>query len=293
MARRGAATLPERAPPASAAGRALDSRAHAGGHARVSVEPAAMRADEHERMFRAETRHFWFVGTRKVIVAALERALGPRLASARVLDIGCGTGFTLTRLPAGVRSVGLDASPAALSLARERAPGSSFVRGSAYALPFADGSFDAVLALDVLEHLDDDLAAARELRRVLAPGGAAIVTVPAFQGLWSAHDEALEHRRRYRLPQIEAVLREAGLRIEHGSYYNFFLFPVVAATRMAERARGALWPARRSQDAAGTDLRVPAAPVNAALAALLGAERAIAPRVRLPFGVSCLVLARA
>ena len=195
-----------------------------------------MDAGEHEQMYRVETRHFWFVGTRRVIVAALERALGSRLAGGRVLDVGCGTGFTLTRLPRAVRSVGLDYSPAALAFARERAPASSLVRGSAYALPFADGSFDAVLALDVLEHLDDDLAAARELRRVLAPGGAAIVTVPAFESLWSAHDEALDHRRRYRLPQIERVLRDAGLRVEHGSYYNFFLFPVVAGARLAERA---------------------------------------------------------
>lgn len=252
-----------------------------------------MQADEHARMYRVETRHFWFVGTRRVIVAALERALGPRLASARVLDLGCGTGFTLTQLPPGVRSVGLDYSPAALAFARERAPSASLVRGSAYALPFADGAFDAVLALDVLEHLDDDLAAARELRRVLAPGGAAIVTVPAFASLWSAHDEALDHRRRYRLSQIERVMRDAGLEVEHASYYNFFLFPMVAGARLAERARTALGVGARTRSpGSGADLRIPPAPLNAGLAALLGAERAIAPRVRLPFGVSCLVIAR-
>jgi SAM-dependent methyltransferase len=241
-------------------------------------------------MYRAEAEHFWFRGTRRVIVSALTRALGPRLRGARVLDVGCGTGFTLTQLPPQARAVGLDCSNTALRLARRRASGAALVRGSAYALPFAAGSFDAVLALDVLEHLDDDLAAAREIHRVLARGGVAIVTVPAFQALWSAHDEALDHRRRYRLPRIEAVLREAGLEVEHGSYYNFFLFPVVAAARLAERARGLLSAAAPTDRS--TDLRVPPAPVNALLGAVLGAERALAPRLRLPVGVSCLVIAR-
>jgi SAM-dependent methyltransferase len=249
-----------------------------------------VQASEHEKMYRVETRHFWFQGTRRVILAALDRALGPeRARTARVLDLGCGTGFTLSLLPPTARGVGVDYSHAALRFARTRASRAELVRGSAYALPFADGSFDAVLALDVLEHLDDDVGAARELRRVLAPGGAAIVTVPAFAELWSAHDEALEHRRRYRLGEIEGVLREAGLGIEHGSYYNFFLFPVVAAARLADRARIALGGAPA---ASGTELSIPPGPVNALLGAVLGSERSIATRVRLPIGVSCLVVAR-
>jgi SAM-dependent methyltransferase len=249
-----------------------------------------MRPDEHERMYRVETEHFWFRGTRRVIIAALSRALGPRLRGARVLDIGCGTGLTLSQLPTGTWRVGLDLSRTALRLARLRVPGVPLIGGAAGALPFADRSFDAVLALDVLEHLDDDLAAAREMRRVLKPGGVGIVTVPAFQALWSGHDVALEHRRRYRLPQVEAVLREAELTVEHGSYYNFFLFPVVAAVRMAERVRIAFRraPPRRCE----TDLRIPPAPLNAWLGAVLGAERMLAPRMRLPVGVSCLVVAR-
>lgn len=247
-----------------------------------------MRPDEHERMYRVEARHFWFRGTRAVIVAALERALGARLATARLLDLGCGTGFTLTQLPSGVRAVGLDYSATALRLARRRATGAELVRGSAYALPFAEASFDAALALDVLEHLDDDLGAARELHRVIAPGGVAIVTVPAFAELWSAHDEALDHHRRYRLHEIVGVLRDAGFEIEHSTYYNFFLFPVVAAARLVGRARAALGLAPAGQ----ADLRVPPAPLNALLHGVLGAERMIAPRMRLPIGVSCLVVAR-
>ena len=248
-----------------------------------------MRPHEHERMHEVETRHFWFRGTRRVIVAALERALGTgRAAQPRVLDLGCGTGFTLTQLPAGMRVVGLDASPTAVAFARRRAPGAAVVRGSAYELPFADGSFDAVLALDVLEHLEDDGRASRELLRVLKAGGVGVFTVPAFEALWSAHDEALDHQRRYRLEEFEGVLRHAGFEISHGTYYNFFLFPAVVLTRWADKLRA-------TRGASGTDradLDVPSAGVNAALTAILGAERWIAPRIRLPFGVSCLVIAK-
>jgi SAM-dependent methyltransferase len=244
-----------------------------------------MRPSEHEAMYAVEERHFWFLGTRRVIVAALERALGPALAGARLLDLGCGTGFTLSQLPRGVRAVGLDYSSTALALATRRATGAGLVRGSAYHLPFADGSFDAALSLDVLEHLQDDRGAAREIARVLRPGGVAVVTVPAFRALWSAHDEALDHLRRYRLHEIEDVLREAGLGIDHATYYNFFLFPMVAAARALQRL--GLSPAK-----VGTDLRVPIAPLNAVLREVLGSEGHIAPRMKLPIGVSCLVIAR-
>lgn len=250
-----------------------------------------MRADEHQRMFRVETQHFWFRGTRRVIMGALEDMMGPRLAGARVLDIGCGTGFTLTQLPKGAQGVGLDFSATALELAARRATGASLVRGSAYELPFEDSSFDAVMALDVLEHLEDDALAAREMRRVLKPDGVAIVTVPAFRELWSAHDVALDHMRRYRLSEIVQVLRDAGFRIEHSSYYNFFLFPVVTAARLVDRLKTALGGSAHASGG-GTDLQVPPAFVNETLTAILGSERHLATRVRLPVGVSCLVMAR-
>jgi SAM-dependent methyltransferase len=237
-------------------------------------------------MFRVEAEHFWFVGTRRVIVDVLEQALGSALPGARVLDLGCGTGYTLTRLPSTVRAVGLDYSETALGLSSRRDSGASLVRADATRLPFRAGSFDAVLALDVLEHLDADGRAAAEIRRILKPSGVAIVTVPAFRWLWSGHDEALDHRRRYTLPEISEVLRDAGLLIERASYYNFWLFPPIAALRALERLRP------RKAAASDADVGIPPAPLNRALAGLLGSERHLVTRGSLPFGVSCLVTAR-
>lgn len=241
-----------------------------------------MSPEEHARMYRVETEHFWFRGTRDVILGALEKTLGP-VAGRRVLDIGCGTGLTLSLLPSDVKAVGLDLSEAALAYAKTRAPHAELVRGSAYELPFEAGSFDAVLALDVLEHLDDDMRAAREAARVLRPGGVFVATVPAFSFLWSGHDEALEHRRRYRLPAFERVVRGAGFSVELASYYNFFLFPVVAASRLAERIK---------PKSGREDLDIPTKPLNRMLYEVLSSERHLVPNVRLPFGVSCIVVGR-
>lgn len=229
-------------------------------------------------MHAVETSHFWFVGTRRVVMSTLRKALGGAVAGARVLDVGCGTGYTLTCLPEGVRAVGLDLSRASATFAKERAPSATIVRAKAGELPFADASFDAVLALDVLEHLDDDLGAAREIARVLRPGAPAVIAVPAMQFLWSDHDVALDHKRRYRLSEIVSVLERAGLRVEVSTYYNTLLFPLIAlATLMGRRGEG---------------VQTPAAPLNSLLTSILGAERFLVPRFRLPVGVSCLVVAR-
>lgn len=248
-----------------------------------------MEPQEYARMFEYETRHWWFAGTRRVVLDVLSRRLPP--GPLRLLDVGCGTGGTTARL-AGLGSVlGLERERAALGLARSRElAGAALAGADAAALPVRTGSVDAVVLLDVLEHVDDESAVLGEVRRVLAPGGLALVTVPALQALWSEHDEALHHRRRYSRAALQQSLEVSGLTVQYLTYYNSFLFPAVAAARLLGRARRRLC---RRAGSPRSDLSRPPPPVNAALAGLLGAERHLLRHLRLPIGVSLLAVAGA
>ena len=242
-----------------------------------------MRADEHERMFRFENQHFWFVGTRAVIrdrLACARVPVRPGRERPLLLDVGCGTGSFLSSLT-GFDRLGLDYFQSALQFHRTRGAW-PLVQGSATSLPLADGSVDVVTVLDVLEHLPDDAAAVAEIRRVLAPGGLCLATVPAFQALWSTHDVALGHQRRYRRAAFEALFSDQGLAPEAVSYYNTWLFPALVANRLVRRALPA------SDGPVKSDLTVLPGPLNRALAAVLGSERVLLRHAALPFGASLI-----
>lgn len=246
-------------------------------------------------MWRVEREHFWFVGTRDILLDVLRRELGgdDALARARIVDVGCGTGYTQTRLPPvvgdGVRFA-VDRSHLALGLTRRQPSPPWLLQADASALPLRDGSVDVALSLDVLEHLDDDLGGARELARIVRPDGIVVVTVPAWQALWSEHDVALHHRRRYRRPEIVSVLESAGLRVDHATYFNTLLFPLVAAVRLAGRVRALV--AGDVARASESDATLPPRPINRLLHRVLASERHVVGRLPLPIGVSILVVAR-
>lgn len=240
-----------------------------------------MLVDEYRRMYEVEETHFWFRGIRAIVLDQLRHLYGLPLS---VVDVGCGTGGMLALLPRLWTATGVDVATDALRFARSREH-CRLVQGSGMSLPFGAGGFDLALALDVIEHCEDDAAAAMELFRVLKPGGLLVATVPAFQVLYGPHDVALAHHRRYRLQQMGALLAAAGFRIEKLSYFNTLLFAPSAAVRFAARVL-------RSHKNASSDARVPPEPLNELLFRIFVSERALLRRWRLPIGLSILAVVR-
>ena len=236
-----------------------------------------------------EDVHWWFVGRRRVLLQVLDRYLGKNGShERRILDVGCGTGTMLTYLASYGQAQGVDIDEEAVGYCRER--GLTDVRlGAAETLPFEDGSFDLVTALDVVEHLDDDAAALREIRRVLRPRGKVLVTVPAHPFLWGDQDEVNQHKRRYVATEVRERLTATGFDVLRLTYINAFMFAPIAAARMLRRLEHRLRPRIKAQ----SDFRYPApGPLNFLLGWIFGAEAPIVRRVDIPVGVSILALAQ-
>jgi SAM-dependent methyltransferase len=232
---------------------------------------------------RAEDRHWWYRGRRSVLEGVIDNMRLP--ARARILDAGCGSGRNMVELARHGTVTGVELSAISVELARERSIG-EVIEGSVLTMPFESASFDLAVSLDVIEHLQDDLAALRELRRVVAPGGALLITVPAYQWLWSGHDVINHHHRRYTRRSLQQVAEQAGWETVRTTYFNSLLLPVAIVLRILDRFSSA--PTESS-----LDLWVPPAPANWALERPLALEAAIIARGgRIPVGLSLLTLFR-
>jgi SAM-dependent methyltransferase len=183
-------------------------------------------------MLEVDEHHWWYRGRRQIIRAELDQL--PLPAPARILDAGCGSGRTLEELVDYGTVAGLELSPDAADVARGRGLGEVQV-GRLEELPWPSESFDLITCLDVIEHVPDDRAALRELRRVTTPGGWLLATVPAYQALWSYHDEANHHYRRYGRNTLRTAVIDAGWRLERMTSFNMLLFPPAAVVRLAQR----------------------------------------------------------
>jgi len=232
---------------------------------------------------RAEDRHWWYQGRRRVLERAIERLGLP--AEARILDAGCGSGRNMVELCRHGTVAGVELSSTSVRLARERNCG-EVIEGSVLDMPFEEGSFDLTVSLDVIEHLEDDVGALRELRRVTKPGGALLVTVPAYQWLWSGHDEINHHHRRYNRRTLLAAAESAGWRQERSTHFNSLLLPVAILMRALERFKP-------SATKSSLDLWVPPAPLNWTLRQPLHIEAAaIGHGGSIPAGLSLLAVYR-
>jgi SAM-dependent methyltransferase len=201
-----------------------------------------------------------------------------------MLDVGCGTGANAIAFERLAPTVGIDSSMDALHFCRKR--GLQRVTLTPLEdLPFGSGSFDIVTALDVLEHSDDDLRCLREIHCVLKPRGLVLITVPAYGFLWSEHDEALKHRRRYTAHELRNKLTVTGFEVVRTSYFISTLFVPILALR--------IWQGlRKDSTHPRTSIQVLPNWLNSALVALLSLERRLFHRINIPFGVSIVALAR-
>jgi SAM-dependent methyltransferase len=230
----------------------------------------------YDRFFDTEDRHWWFVGRRRLATALLEQT-GAR---GRILDLGCGTGGVLQHLGSFGDAIGLDPAPEAAQYCKRRDV--PMVVGSGMDLPFADSSFDIVLALDVIEHVPDDVALLREAQRVLRPDGVLLVTVPALPWLWSAHDDVNHHYRRYTMTTLRESLTAGGFRPQRISYYNGVLLPLAIARKFINRFGG-------SDEHHLEDLP---APLNSTLRGILSLEGRVLRRRDLRLGASLITTAQ-
>jgi SAM-dependent methyltransferase len=242
-----------------------------------------MDRDYELQTHRAEDRHWWYRGRRNVIERVIADLRLP--ARARILDAGCGSGRNMVELARHGTVAGVELSDTSVDIARARGAG-EVVAGSVLEMPFDGDSFDLSVCLDVIEHLEDDLGALRELRRVLAPGGSLLVTVPAYQWLWSGHDEVNHHHRRYTRRSLQRVAEQAGWEQVRTTYFNSLLLPVAIVLRVLDRFS-------RKTTESSLDLWVPPEPLNWLLERPLALEAALIGRgARIPAGLSLLAVFR-
>ena len=242
-----------------------------------------MDSDLYPLMARVEDSHWWFCSRRAIVESALSRLdLSP---GARILEPGCGTGGNLSMLARFGEVYAMDSDLEACKFSSAR--GAAIVEPGQLPdrIPFEGIRFDLVVMTDVLEHLDRDQEALIALCERLKPGGWLLATVPAFSWLWSAHDVAHHHQRRYVAGELRSLFERSGYAVAYLSYYNFLLFPVIAAGRML----GRLGKSRPQHD---HDLRAHSGLVNSLLQTVFSSERYALGHFSVPFGVSLLLVAQ-
>jgi len=236
----------------------------------------------YDSTYQVENGHWWFAGRRAIVFdqvrAVLNGSASPRSA---VLDLGCGTGRNLLELTQFGRAVGLDIEERALLWSRKRQL-AELVRSTAEVLPFRDEAFHSVMALDLLEHLDDDVSGVREVWRVLRRGGHFFVFVPAYRWLWGPQDDVSHHRRRYTPPLLRSVLRSGGFAVDRLTHANLLLLPLILGGRLFLRA---------SRTKLDTENRLHPNWSNGMLRRVFASERFMLRHFDLPLGVSLLCVA--
>jgi SAM-dependent methyltransferase len=247
-----------------------------------------MDAQLYQRFYEVEDWFWWCVGTRRIFFELIAQTG----IHGRALDVGCGTGAVLTEFPPEwTLVVGCDSSPLALSFCQQRGL-REIVRCAGSGLPFANGAFDLVMAIDVIEHLDDDVGCVNEMARICRPGGYVLVHVPAFEILWTDKDDVNHHRRRYRQRQLLDMVRRSGLTVQTSFHLNSFLFPVALMRAFGQKLR---WGFRQRPPVSAASIdhlyRLPAW-INRFMTGFIAFEHRLLGQSAPPFGMSLVCLAQ-
>ena len=236
----------------------------------------------YQQMAELDDRHWWYRARRRILAELVRREARPP-KDARILEIGCGTGHNLSMLAGFGHIDGLELDDEMRALSQKRL-GRKIMRSPLPELgEVKDKSYDLIGAFDVIEHIDDDVAAVAAIATKLKPGGKFMMTVPAHPWMWTAHDVANHHKRRYSKRALRTLIEGSPMKLDRIGYFNSLLFPVAVAERAVSKLRG--------KDDGNVSL--PPAPLNSALEAVFGAERYLVGRLPLPPGLSLFAVASA
>lgn len=236
----------------------------------------------YDRMAELDELHWWYRARREVLAALIRRRAMPP-PNARLLEVGCGTGHNVAMLErfGTVDAIEMDSAARAVAEKRLGRPVGSAMLPE---LPgIARQHYDLVGAFDVVEHVEDDRAAIAALGQCLKPGGRLVISVPAHQWMWSAHDDANHHKRRYSKASLRRLIEDSPLKLEAIGYFNSLLFPAAVAARFAGKLTGR----------EGSDDSLPPKPINWLFERVFAAERHLIGRAALPPGLSLFAVASA
>ena len=235
----------------------------------------------YQQMAELDDRHWWYRARRRILAELIRREVHPA-PDARILEIGCGTGHNLAMLSGFGHVDGLELDDEAAALSEKRL-GRKVLRSPLPELAGVRKKYDLIGAFDVIEHIEDDHAALAAIATKLKPGGKFMMTVPAHPWMWTAHDVANHHKRRYSKRALRALITGSPMRLEKIGYFNSLLFPIAITERAASKLRG--------KD--NGDVSLPPAPLNRALEAVFASERYLVGRLPLPPGLSLFAVASA
>ncbi len=247
-----------------------------------------MKKAEYARMAEYEQTYWWHLGRLEIIKTYMQRAVRDKgkgkKAKPLILNIGCGTGGTIDMLEAFGAVDNVDISDEAIAFMKQNGY-KRLTKVDDIALPFKDKTYDVVGAFDVLEHIEDQIGALNEWRRVLKDDGKIVITVPAYQWLWSDHDVSLHHKRRYTTGRLAAAANEAGLKVDRKSYAIVFSLPMVVGFRFLNKITG------RKTDSETSYVPVPSW-VNKFFTGMLSGEARLHRAVKFPAGTSVITVLR-